>query len=39
MLPTLYNQRVILHGTSGKIPGVLERKPPHKMDEEERKKG
>jgi len=37
--PTLYNQRVILHGTSGKIPGVLGGKPPHKMDEEERKKG
>jgi len=37
--PTLYNQRVILHGTKGIIPGVLGGKPPHKMDEEERKKG
>ena len=36
--PTLYNQRVILHGTNGRIPGVLGGKPPHKMDEEERKK-
>jgi putative aminopeptidase FrvX len=38
-LPTLYNQRVILHGTHGTVPGVLGGKPPHKMDEEERKKG
>lgn len=38
-LPTLYNQRVILHGTRGPVPGVLGGKPPHKMDEEERKKG
>lgn len=37
--PTLYNQRVILHGTEGAVPGVLGGKPPHKMDEEERKKG
>jgi endoglucanase len=37
--PTLYNQRVILHGTKGVVPGVLGGKPPHKMDEEERKKG
>jgi len=37
--PTLYNQRVILHGTKGRIYGVLGGKPPHKMDEEERKKG
>jgi len=37
--PTLYNQRVILHGTNGPVPGVLGGKPPHKMDEEERKKG
>jgi putative aminopeptidase FrvX len=37
--PTLYNQRVILHGTKGMITGVLGGKPPHKMDEEERKKG
>lgn len=37
--PTLYNQRVILHGTKGRVTGVLGGKPPHKMDEEERKKG
>jgi putative aminopeptidase FrvX len=37
--PTLYNQRVILHGTKGDVVGVLGGKPPHKMDEEERKKG
>jgi len=37
--PTLYNQRVILHGTKGMVSGVLGGKPPHKMDEEERKKG
>ena len=36
--PTLYNQRVILHGTRGPVPGVLGGKPPHKMDEEEKKK-
>lgn len=38
-LPTLHSQRVILQGTKGPIPGVLGGKPPHKMDEEERKKG
>ncbi|MCQ8894127.1 MAG: M42 family metallopeptidase [Methanolinea sp.] len=37
--PTLYNQRVILHGAKGRVVGVLGGKPPHKMDEEERKKG
>jgi endoglucanase len=37
--PTLYNQRVILHGTNGPVVGVLGGKPPHKMDDEERKKG
>ena len=37
--PTLYNQRVILHGSRGRVFGVLGGKPPHKMDEEERKKG
>jgi len=36
--PTLYNQRVILHGTHGPVTGVLGGKPPHKMDEEEKKK-
>jgi len=37
--PTLYNQRVILHGTNGPCIGVIGGKPPHMMDEEERKKG
>jgi endoglucanase len=37
--PTLYNQRVILHGTKGQVVGVVGGKPPHVMDEEERKKG
>jgi endoglucanase len=37
--PTLYNQRVVLHGTKGRCYGVIGGKPPHMMDEEERKKG
>jgi len=37
--PTLYNQRVVLHGTKGQCHGVIGGKPPHMMDEEERKKG
>jgi endoglucanase len=37
--PTLYNQRVILHGSKGKCYGVIGGKPPHMMDEDERKKG
>jgi putative aminopeptidase FrvX len=37
--PTLYNQRVVLHGTKGTCYGVIGGKPPHMMDEEERKKG
>jgi putative aminopeptidase FrvX len=37
--PTLYNQRVILHGKKGPVTGVVGGKPPHVMDEEERKKG
>ena len=37
--PTLYNQRVILHGTRGPCFGVIGGKPPHMMDDEERKKG
>jgi endoglucanase len=37
--PTLYNQRVILHGGKGQVVGVVGGKPPHVMDEEERKKG
>jgi putative aminopeptidase FrvX len=36
--PTLYNQRVVLHGSKGKCYGVIGGKPPHMMDEEERKK-
>ncbi|MDH7593221.1 MAG: M42 family metallopeptidase [Methanomicrobiales archaeon] len=36
--PTLYNQRVILHGSKGSLYGVIGGKPPHVMDEEERKK-
>jgi len=37
--PTLYNQRVVLHGTKGKYLGVIGGKPPHMMDDEDRKKG
>lgn len=37
--PTLYNQRVILHAAEGPVYGVIGGKPPHMMDEEERKKG
>jgi len=37
--PTLYNQRVILHAADGPVFGVIGGKPPHMMDEEERKKG
>ncbi|MDD1673304.1 MAG: M42 family metallopeptidase [Methanomicrobiales archaeon] len=36
--PTLYNQRVVLYGEKGLIYGVVGGKPPHVMDEEERKK-
>ena len=36
--PTLYNQRVVLHGTKGKIIGVIGGKPIHAMDDDERKK-
>jgi endoglucanase len=36
--PTLYNQRVVLHGTKGPCTGVVGGKPPHAMDEDERKK-
>ena len=36
--PTLYNQRVVLHGSKGKCYGVIGGKPPHMMDEEEKKK-
>jgi putative aminopeptidase FrvX len=37
--PTLYNQRVVLHASGGPVFGVIGGKPPHMMDEEERKKG
>jgi endoglucanase len=37
--PTLYNQRVIVHGAKGDRIGVIGGKPPHMMDEDERKKG
>ncbi|MGB9176008.1 MAG: M42 family metallopeptidase [Methanoregula sp.] len=36
--PTLYNQRVVLHTVGGPVFGVIGGKPPHMMDEEERKK-
>ncbi|MBN1195273.1 MAG: M42 family metallopeptidase [Methanomicrobiaceae archaeon] len=36
--PVLFTQRVILHGTKGRITGVIGAKPPHVMDPEERKK-
>ncbi len=35
---TLLNQRVILHGKKGSIPGVIGSKPPHVMKEEDKKK-
>jgi endoglucanase len=35
---TLLNQRVRLHGTKGDIPGVIGSKPPHILEEEEKKK-
>jgi len=37
--PTLYNQRVIIHGAKATGIGVIGGKPPHMMDEDERKKG
>ncbi len=36
--PTLYNQRVAVHGSKGLVYGVIGGKPPHVMDPEERKK-
>ncbi|KUG20223.1 MAG: M42 family metallopeptidase [Methanomicrobiaceae archaeon] len=36
--PSLYNQRVMLHGRKGMIRGVIGGKPPHMLKEEERKK-
>jgi putative aminopeptidase FrvX len=35
---TLLNQRVVVHGKKGSIPGVIGSKPPHVMKEEDRKK-
>lgn len=37
--PTLSAQRVILPGINGPVRGVIGGKPPHKMDDDERKKG
>jgi putative aminopeptidase FrvX len=37
-MPSLFAQRVILQGSKGPVPGVVGGKPPHKMDEEDRKK-
>jgi putative aminopeptidase FrvX len=37
--PTLYSQRVLFHGSKGIVTGVIGGKPPHMMDEDERKKG
>jgi putative aminopeptidase FrvX len=36
--PTLYTQRVIVHGKKGRLCGVIGAKPPHVMTPEERKK-
>lgn len=36
--PVLVSQRVILHGEMGDVPGVLGMKPPHVMEEADRKK-
>ncbi|AKB77233.1 Tetrahedral aminopeptidase [Methanosarcina horonobensis HB-1 = JCM 15518] len=35
---TLLNQRVMIHGKKGSIPGVIGSKPPHVMKDEDRKK-
>ncbi|MCQ1535169.1 M42 family metallopeptidase [Methanosarcina sp. KYL-1] len=35
---TLLNQRVVVHGNKGSIPGVIGSKPPHVMKDEDRKK-
>jgi endoglucanase len=35
---TLLNQRVVVHGKKGRVTGVIGSKPPHLMEEEERKK-
>ncbi len=36
--PTLYSQRVVVHGSKGDLYGVVGAKPPHIMTDEERKK-
>jgi putative aminopeptidase FrvX len=36
--PTLYEQRVIFHGSKGQVRGVIGAKPPHMMEPEDRKK-
>ncbi|NYT06570.1 MAG: M42 family metallopeptidase, partial [Methanomicrobiales archaeon] len=36
--PTLFTQRVLLHGSKGLVSGVIGAKPPHMMEPEERKK-
>jgi putative aminopeptidase FrvX len=37
--PMLLGQRVVLHGREGRVTGVIGTKPPHILEEEERKKG
>jgi endoglucanase len=36
--PTLYNQRVVVHGTKKALYGVVGGKPPHALSDEDRKK-
>lgn len=36
--PTIYNSRVIIHGKKGPVCGVIGSRPPHIMEDEERKK-
>ncbi|HZD42675.1 MAG TPA: M42 family peptidase, partial [Methanomicrobiales archaeon] len=36
--PTLYSQRVVVHGSRGRLYGVVGAKPPHIMTDEEKKK-
>lgn len=36
--PTIYNSRVLVHSDKGTVPGVIGGKPPHLMEEEEKKK-
>jgi endoglucanase len=37
--PMLLGQRIVLHGSKGPVPGVIGTKPPHILEEDERKKG